>query len=104
MQVTDGVQAASLPASTEIMIVPAVPVVGVVPAAPVVPPAPPAPAPALPVLPLVPGVDWGMTFATQPSDPANTATAPIRQGTDDGANRVSFERRDMGATPVMGRA
>src|SRR5262245_60334157 len=69
-QVTDGVQAASLPASTRIRGPPPVPPVAIVPAPPVEPAAPaappiPVPAPAPPV----PAVD--LTPAEQPSDAAS---------------------------------
>src|SRR5436190_1347727 len=71
-QVTDGVQAASLPASTEMIGPPPVPAVALVPAAPAEPAAPveppepgPAPAPPVPAVALTP--------AEQPSDAARTA-------------------------------
>jgi hypothetical protein len=73
LQVTDGVQAASLPASTPMAIEPPVPIVGAEPAAPVVPPRPAA-APAAPVAPLLPGVGCVITFA-QPSNAASAAAS-----------------------------
>jgi hypothetical protein len=74
VHVVDGVQAASLPASIEIMIVPAAPVVGVAPAAPADPTPPTVPpAPALPVAPPVPGADLGITLAQL----AAAASAPV---------------------------
>ena len=94
VQVTDGVQAASLPASTAITIVPAVPVVPVVPGGPSVPPAPGRAGARRAAAPPVPVADLGMTFA-QPNVVA-PATAPSTQRTNGDANRAIFERRDMG--------
>jgi hypothetical protein len=66
-QVTDGVQAASLPASTVMTMVPAAPAVPVVPLDP--------PAPAAPLMPAeAPApVGIGLTFATQPSEAVSAA-------------------------------
>jgi hypothetical protein len=112
VQVTDGVHAASLPASTPIVIEPPVPVVGAVPAAPVVPPRP-AIAPVPPVAPPLPGVDCGITFATHPSDAAS-ATASTRgppdrrirtiRGLPAGAKTARIRRANVANRPLLGGA
>jgi len=76
MQVTDGVHAASLPASVPMIGPPPVPAAPLVPAVPDPPRPVVALVPALPVAPAAPAAE-GVTFAVQPTDPATTASAKI---------------------------
>jgi len=80
MQVTDGVHAASLPASVPMIGPPPVPAAPLVPAVPDPPRPVVALVPALPVAPAAPAAE-GVTFAVQPTDPATTASAKIKMGT-----------------------
>src|SRR5262245_42177566 len=73
VQVTEGVQAASLPPSVAITIVPPAPVVPALPFDP--PPAAEPPAPVPPPAPALPTGEPGITFAVQPSDVARTAAS-----------------------------
>jgi hypothetical protein len=76
MHVTDGVHMASLPASVPMMGPPPGPAAPLVPAVPDPPRPVVALVPALPVSPAAPAAE-GVTFAVQPSDPANTPSAKI---------------------------
>src|SRR6185295_7889650 len=76
MHVTDGVHMASVPASVPMMGPPPVPAAPLVPAVPDPPRPVVALVPALPVAAAAPAAE-GVTFAVQPSDPANTPSAKI---------------------------